>query len=87
MIEQLALADYIASGAFLRNLRAARQAYQERRDLLLAILAREAPGCYRCHDKKHSTAEGNKIGRNCKTCHTVLAEDEADPEILKQLRP
>lgn len=47
----------------------------------------EAPGCYRCHDKKHSTAEGNKIGRNCKTCHTVLAEDEADPEILKQLRP
>lgn len=47
VIEQLALADYIASGAFLRNLRAARQAYQERRDLLLAILAREAPGCYR----------------------------------------
>ncbi|RXU67571.1 GntR family transcriptional regulator [Pseudomonas protegens] len=47
VIEQMALADYIASGAFLRNLRAARQAYQERRDLLLAILAREAPGCYR----------------------------------------
>lgn len=46
VIEQLALADYIASGAFLRNLRAARQAYQERRDLLLAILASEAPGCY-----------------------------------------
>ncbi|ERO60487.1 PLP-dependent aminotransferase family protein, partial [Pseudomonas piscis] len=46
VIEQLALADYIASGAFLRYLRAARQAYQERRDLLLAILAREAPGCY-----------------------------------------
>ncbi|MDH4289739.1 MAG: NapC/NirT family cytochrome c [Aquincola sp.] len=47
----------------------------------------EAPGCWRCHDKKHSTAEGNKIGRNCKTCHVVLAEDEADPEILKQLKP
>ncbi|MGE8415584.1 MAG: PLP-dependent aminotransferase family protein [Pseudomonas sp.] len=46
IIEQLALADYIASGAFLRYLRAARQAYQERRDVLLAILAREAPGCY-----------------------------------------
>lgn len=46
VIEQLALADYIASGAFLRNLRAARQAYQERRDLLLAILASQAPGCY-----------------------------------------
>jgi hypothetical protein len=47
----------------------------------------EAPGCFRCHDKKHSTAEGNKIGRNCKTCHAVLAEDEPDPEILKQLKP
>ncbi|MGC5700960.1 PLP-dependent aminotransferase family protein [Pseudomonas sp. NFXW11] len=46
VIEQLALADYMASGAFLRNLRLARQAYQERRDLLLQILAREAPGCY-----------------------------------------
>lgn len=47
----------------------------------------EAPGCYRCHDKKHNTAEGGKIGRNCKTCHIVLAEDEPDPEILKQLKP
>ena len=47
----------------------------------------ESPGCYRCHDKKHSTAEGDKIGRNCKTCHAVLAEDEADPEILKTLKP
>jgi NapC/NirT cytochrome c family, N-terminal region len=47
----------------------------------------EAPGCFRCHDKKHSTAEGNRIGRNCKTCHAVLAEDEADPDILKQLKP
>jgi hypothetical protein len=47
----------------------------------------EAPGCHRCHDKKHSTAQGDKIGRNCKTCHAVLAEDEADPEILKKLKP
>ncbi|MBL8343383.1 MAG: NapC/NirT family cytochrome c [Rubrivivax sp.] len=47
----------------------------------------EAPGCYRCHDKRHSTAQGDKIGRNCKTCHAVLAEDEPDPEILKKLKP
>jgi hypothetical protein len=47
----------------------------------------EAPGCWRCHDKKHSTAQGDKIGRNCKTCHAVLAEEEADPEILKRLKP
>jgi hypothetical protein len=47
----------------------------------------EAPGCWRCHDKKHSTADGSKVGRNCKTCHAVLAEDEPDPEILKQIKP
>jgi hypothetical protein len=46
----------------------------------------EAPGCFRCHDKKHTADDGAKIGRNCKTCHVVLAEDEADPEILKTLR-
>ena len=47
----------------------------------------EAPGCMRCHDKKHVDAEGAKISGNCKTCHTVLAEDEAGPEILQTLRP
>lgn len=45
----------------------------------------EAPGCFRCHDKKHTAEDGAKIGRNCKTCHAVLAEDEADPEILKTI--
>ncbi len=47
----------------------------------------DAPGCFRCHDKKHATAEGQKIGANCKTCHAVLADEEEDPEILKTLRP
>ncbi len=47
----------------------------------------EAPGCFRCHDKKHTTAEGGRIGANCKTCHAVLADEEEDPEILKSLRP
>jgi hypothetical protein len=47
----------------------------------------EAPGCFRCHDKQHVTTEGNKITGSCKACHTVLADDEADPEILKKLKP
>jgi nitrate/TMAO reductase-like tetraheme cytochrome c subunit len=47
----------------------------------------EAPGCARCHDKKHTADDGSKISRNCKTCHAILAEDEAEPEILKTLRP
>lgn len=44
--EQAALAEYMRSGAFVRHLRSARQAYQERRDTLLACLAEQAPGCY-----------------------------------------
>ncbi len=47
----------------------------------------DTPGCFRCHDKKHAKDDGTKIGANCKTCHTVLADDEADPEILKKLKP
>jgi hypothetical protein len=47
-----------------------------------------SPGCMRCHDKKHATADGSeKIGGGCKICHAVLADDEADPEILKTLKP
>jgi NapC/NirT cytochrome c family, N-terminal region len=48
--------------------------------------AEEAPGCFRCHDKRHTAEDGSKIVRNCKACHAVLAEDEPDPEILKTIR-
>ncbi|MBP1205676.1 GntR family transcriptional regulator/MocR family aminotransferase [Duganella sp. 1411] len=44
--EQLALASWLADGAFVRHLRSARRAYQERRDAILALLAAEAPGRY-----------------------------------------
>jgi nitrate/TMAO reductase-like tetraheme cytochrome c subunit len=40
-------------------------------------------GCFRCHDEEHKTAEGNTISQDCTTCHSVLAQDEKDPEILK----
>jgi hypothetical protein len=30
------------------------------------------PGCFRCHDDKHKTAEGKVISKNCKICHDVL---------------
>jgi hypothetical protein len=45
------------------------------------------PGCFRCHDKRHATDKGKKIGRDCEACHSVLAENEEDPEVLKQLNP
>lgn len=32
------------------------------------------PGCYRCHDGKHQSAEGQTISHNCNSCHTILAQ-------------
>jgi hypothetical protein len=29
------------------------------------------PGCFRCHDDKHTSADGKKIGQDCETCHTI----------------
>jgi hypothetical protein len=43
------------------------------------------PGCFRCHDGSHTTADGNAITQDCSTCHEPLAMDEASPEILKTL--
>jgi hypothetical protein len=46
-----------------------------------------APGCFRCHNRDHKTAEGEGISRSCDLCHTVLAQREEDPEILRALNP
>ncbi|RPJ85879.1 MAG: cytochrome C [Acidobacteria bacterium] len=43
------------------------------------------PGCFRCHDSEHTSEGGDVIGQDCDKCHTILAQDEAQPEILKQL--
>jgi nitrate/TMAO reductase-like tetraheme cytochrome c subunit len=44
------------------------------------------PGCFRCHDGGHATADLKRtITNDCSACHTLLAEDEEDPEILKTL--
>jgi hypothetical protein len=43
------------------------------------------PGCFRCHDGSHTTADGKTIAQDCNTCHEPLAMDEASPEILKTL--
>jgi hypothetical protein len=42
-------------------------------------------GCFRCHDGRHATREGRDVSHACNLCHTVLARDEKDPAILKQL--
>jgi len=35
------------------------------------------PGCFRCHDGKHVSAEGELIRNECAICHTTLAQKEA----------
>jgi hypothetical protein len=46
-----------------------------------------SPGCFRCHDGEHASPSGATIAQDCDTCHTVLAMEEPDPEILKTLAP
>lgn len=42
-------------------------------------------GCFRCHTEEHESADGEVISMDCEACHTILAEEEVDPEILKTL--
>ena len=43
-------------------------------------------GCFRCHGGEHATEEGDTISMDCTTCHSVLAQEEEEPEILAALQ-
>jgi hypothetical protein len=43
------------------------------------------PGCFRCHDEAHLTADKKTITQDCNLCHQVVAVDEPSPDILKTL--
>ena len=43
------------------------------------------PGCFRCHDEMHNTAEGETISQDCSSCHEMVALEEEEPEILTSL--
>jgi len=45
----------------------------------------KSPGCFRCHDGEHVTKTGDAIGQDCGTCHELVAVDEQNPKILKDL--
>ena len=47
----------------------------------------DSPGCFRCHDGNHVSADGKKINDDCGACHDLLAVDEQNPKILKDLGP
>ena len=43
-------------------------------------------GCFRCHDDMHESPDGRTISADCNTCHTLLAIEDEDPDILKTLQ-
>lgn len=45
----------------------------------------DSPGCFRCHDESHKAKDGRTITQDCEACHSLVAQDEKDPGILKQL--
>ncbi|MGA8214982.1 MAG: NapC/NirT family cytochrome c [Candidatus Sulfotelmatobacter sp.] len=45
----------------------------------------DSPGCFRCHDGSHTSADGQTITNDCSACHDVLAADEEHPKILTDL--
>ena len=45
----------------------------------------DSPGCFRCHDGSHTSADGQTITNDCSACHEVLAVGEEKPKILTDL--
>jgi hypothetical protein len=45
----------------------------------------DSPGCFRCHDGDHTSADGRTIPNDCSTCHDLLAVEEKNPKILSDL--
>ena len=46
----------------------------------------QTPGCWRCHDDEHSTADGkHTIAMDCDLCHVFLVEDSPTPPTEEQL--
>jgi hypothetical protein len=43
------------------------------------------PGCFRCHDGSHTSADGQTISNDCSACHNLLAVQEENPKVLADL--
>jgi hypothetical protein len=43
------------------------------------------PGCFRCHDGTHVSADGQVISNDCSACHNLLAVEEQNPKVLADL--
>jgi len=56
---------------FFPEMRVSWQAYPDN------IGHKEFPGCFRCHDGKHVSAEGKKISHDCGACHEFLERERS----------
>ncbi|MGD0507007.1 MAG: NapC/NirT family cytochrome c [Terriglobales bacterium] len=45
----------------------------------------DSPGCFRCHDGSHTSADGQTITNDCSACHNLLAVQEENPKVLTDL--
>lgn len=45
----------------------------------------DSAGCFRCHDGDHVNAAGKEIPNDCAVCHDLLATEEKDPKVLKDM--
>jgi len=45
----------------------------------------DSPGCFRCHDGNHTSADGQTITNDCSACHEILASGEQNPKVLTDL--
>jgi hypothetical protein len=45
----------------------------------------DSPGCFRCHDGSHTSADGQTITNDCSVCHNLLAVGEENPKQLTDL--
>jgi len=43
------------------------------------------PGCFRCHDGSHTSADGQTITNDCSACHNLLAVQDENPKVLTDL--
>ena len=47
----------------------------------------QSDGCFRCHRRSMRTADREQVSDDCENCHTLLAEEEENPDIMSILRP
>ncbi len=45
-----------------------------------------SPGCFRCHDGNHYSADGKVIPKDCNTCHTIIAETDTHGKSVFSLK-